>query len=102
MPFSAPVICDGPVLRHTRAVNVSALWPRENKPITRLTKIIDAASDGAFTTSNLLRKVQTVAFRLEAEELGKWAQRELFGYKGSDPVPVYRGPISTPVTGVWA
>lgn len=70
--------------------------------MTKLTEIIDAASDGTFTTSNLLRKVQTVAFRLRAEELGAWSQRELFGYKSTDPVPGYRGPFPTPVTGVWS
>lgn len=70
--------------------------------MTKLTEIIDAASDGSFTTSNLLRKVQTVAFRLRADELGEWSQRELFGYKNDDPVPAYRGPFWTPVTGVWS
>ncbi|MDQ0867411.1 AbiTii domain-containing protein [Arthrobacter globiformis] len=70
--------------------------------MTKLTEIIDAASDDAFTTSNLLRKVQTVAFRLQAENLGKWAQRELFGYKEGEPVPTYRGPFPTPVIGTWS
>lgn len=70
--------------------------------MTKLTEIIDAASDDAFTTSNLLRKVQTVAFRMQAENLGEWARRELFGYKNDDPVPTYRGPFPTPVTGVWS
>lgn len=70
--------------------------------MTKLIEIIDAASDDAFTTSNLLRKVQTVAFRLRAENLQKWAQRELFGYRQGDPVPAYRGPFPTPVTGTWS
>jgi hypothetical protein len=70
--------------------------------MTKLTEIIDAASDDDFTTSNLLRKVQTVAHRLQAENLGKWSQRELFGYKEGDPVPAYRGPFPTPVTGTWS
>ncbi|MEI2276078.1 hypothetical protein OHC50_01155 [Paenarthrobacter ilicis] len=70
--------------------------------MTKLTEIIDAASDDSFTTSNLLRKVQTVAFRLQAENLGKWSQRELFGFKEGDPVPSYRGPFPTPVTGTWS
>lgn len=70
--------------------------------MTKLAEIIDAASDDSFTTSNLLRKVQTIAFRLKAESLGKWSQRELFGYKDGDPVPSYRGPLPTPVTGTWS
>ncbi|WP_248761345.1 hypothetical protein [Pseudarthrobacter sp. SSS035] len=69
--------------------------------MTKLTEIIDAASDDAFTTSNLLRKVQTVAYRLRAENLGGWAQRELFGYKSDGTVPTYRGPFRTQVTGTW-
>jgi hypothetical protein len=74
----------------------------QNGRMTKLTEIIDAASDDTFTTSNLLRKVQTVAHRLQAENLGQWSQRELFGYKKGDPVPAYRGPFPTPVTGTWS
>jgi hypothetical protein len=73
----------------------------QNGRMTKLTEIIDAASDDDFTTSNLLRKVQTVAYRLRAENLGSWAQRELFGYKTGDTVPAYRGPFRTQVTGTW-
>ena len=70
--------------------------------MTKLTEIIDAASDDAFTTSNLLRKVQTVAFRLRAESLEGWVRKELLGYGEGDPIPAYRGPFPTPVTGTWA
>lgn len=74
----------------------------QNGPMSKLAEIIDAASDDAFTTSNLLRKVQTVAHRLHAENLESWVRRELFGYKNGEPVPTYRGPFPTPVTGTWS
>lgn len=70
--------------------------------MTVLNEIIDGATDDAVSTSNLLRKVQVVAFRLGATDITDWVKRELNGYSDVPSLPVYRGPLDTPVMGTWA
>jgi hypothetical protein len=92
--------------------------------MTVLDEIIDASTDSAVTTADLLRKVQIVAHRLGASEVVRWAKSELTGYADDAELPTYRimqtsvmgtftGPMQsviqqhlTPVTGrlesMWA
>jgi len=67
-----------------------------------LDEIIDGATDDALSTSNLLRKVRTVAHRLGAEEILKWVDRELNGYNSVEDLPPYRADLVTNVQGMWA
>jgi hypothetical protein len=70
--------------------------------MTVLDEIIDGATNDAVSTSNLLRKVQVVAHRLGATELTEWVKSELNGYRDISSLPLYRGPLTTPVLGTWA
>lgn len=67
-----------------------------------LEDIINGSTDDAVSTSNLLRKVQIVAYRLGASELSSWTRAELNGYEASDRLPGYRSEISTPVVAIWS
>jgi hypothetical protein len=67
--------------------------------MTLLDEIIDGATDDAVSTSNLLRKVQVVAHRLQAAEIKTWIQRELNGYDEIRDLPKYRESILTNVRG---
>lgn len=67
-----------------------------------LDDIIDGASSDAVTTTNLLRKVQTLAHRVDAATLRAWARAELDGYASGDLLPAYRGPFDASVQGVWS
>lgn len=58
--------------------------------MTKLTEIIDAASDDAFT-SNLLRKVQTVAYRLRAKNLGLGRNGSYLAMKQTSQFPPTEG-----------
>jgi len=69
--------------------------------MTVLQDIIDASTDDAVSTSNLLRKVQIAAHRLGAEQISTWVSHELKGYPSVDSLPTYRV-LSTPVIGTWA
>ncbi|TFC48922.1 hypothetical protein [Cryobacterium shii] len=72
--------------------------------MTLLNQIIDGASDGCTATSDLLRKIQVLAHRLDSVELKNWVSHELNGYpvEGVVPLPLYRGPLSSPVRGTYA
>ena len=67
-----------------------------------LDDIIDGATTDAVSTSNLLRKVQVVAHRLNADDIKAWAQRELMGYENVADLPRYRAELVVNVLGVWA
>lgn len=67
-----------------------------------LDEIIDGASSDGVTTTNLLRKVRTVAHRVGADVLSTWAKSELDGYSSDDTLPGYRGPFSANVVGQWS
>lgn len=82
-------------------MHVADCGVRQNVPMTKLSEIIDAASNDDFSTTNLLRKVQIVAHRLKAESVTLWVKSELFGYPKDETVPAYRGPFATPVQGTW-
>lgn len=66
-----------------------------------LGEIIDGATDDSVSTVNLLRKALTIAARVGAEQLATWARLEMNGYQSGTPVPAYRGPLPTQVTGRW-
>jgi hypothetical protein len=55
-----------------------------------LTQIQDAAIDSKEPIANVLRKLAVLASRLENEELGAWAFRELNGYGPDYALPDYR------------
>jgi hypothetical protein len=67
-----------------------------------LDEIIDGASSGAVSTTNLLRKVQTLAHRIGAGDLTAWVRAELQGYEPDAAIPAYRGPFTTHVFGVYS
>ncbi|SCY04737.1 hypothetical protein SAMN05216488_0426 [Microbacterium sp. LKL04] len=67
-----------------------------------LDEIIDGASSDGVSTTNLLRKVQTVAHRVGATELRQWVRAELDGYAEDAPLPAYRGPYDATVKATWA
>lgn len=66
-----------------------------------LDEIIDGASSDATSTSNLLRMVKIASHRLGAEDIRRWADRELFGYESDATLPEYRRGLWTPAHGQW-
>jgi len=70
--------------------------------MSRISTIIDLASEGSRPLADLLRQVKIVAARTGAAELGEWAHRELNGYGPQDPLPSFRGPHQAPVIGTWS
>lgn len=69
--------------------------------MTLLDDIIDASTDSAVATPDLLRKVQIVAHRLGAVDLVSWAKQELYGYSAEVELPTYRL-LNTNVVGTFA
>lgn len=69
--------------------------------MTLLDDIIDASTDSAVATPDLLRKVQIVTHRLGAVDLVNWAKQELSGYEESATLPSYRM-LTTNVMGTYA
>lgn len=67
-----------------------------------LDDIIDGASADGVSTTNLLRKVQTIAHRIGASDLREWVKAELNGYEDDAALPTYRGPYDALVTAVWS
>lgn len=67
-----------------------------------LDDIIDGASADDVSTTNLLRKVRTLAHRVGADDLSQWVMSELDGYSDDAVLPEYRGPFSANVTGQWS
>ena len=65
-----------------------------------LEEIINGSTDDTVSTSNLLRKVQIVAYRLGALELSSWTKAELNGYEVAERLSSYRSEISTPVAAI--
>jgi uncharacterized protein (DUF433 family) len=55
-----------------------------------LNQIQDAAVDAKEPIANVLRKLAVLASRLNNDELGAWAFRELNGYGTDDELPEYR------------
>jgi hypothetical protein len=70
--------------------------------VSKLTEIIDAATEDAVTVPSLLRKLKVVAARLDTAVLLEWVENELAGYGESALVPNYRGPFPTEVVAQWA
>lgn len=67
-----------------------------------LDDIIEGATSESVTTSNLLRRVQVVAHRLDAHEIKAWVQQELNGYNSIEALPKYRADLIVNVLGVWS
>nr|WP_277924702.1 hypothetical protein [Microbacterium ureisolvens] len=74
---------------------------RHTSRVGLLDDIIDGASSDGMSTTNLLRKVQTLAHRVGAAELRAWARAELDGYALEAPLPPYRGPFPATVRATW-
>lgn len=70
--------------------------------MTILDDIIADSTNDAVSTSNLLRKVQVVAHRVQATELLQWVRQELNGYDSVDGLPEYRAALPVNVLGTWS
>jgi AbiTii len=58
--------------------------------VTLLRDIQDNATSTAVPVSTVLRRAQTLAFRLKHEPLKRWARNELDGYNSRESLPDYR------------
>lgn len=85
-----------------RAIRQAVLSWLHTGQMTLLDDIISGATEDSVSTSNLLRKVQVVAHRLEAAEITAWVHSELNGYTDKNALPTVRKDLSTPVSGIWA
>jgi AbiTii len=71
--------------------------------VSKLSEIIDAATEETASIPSLLRKLKVVASRLETALLLDWVDNELTGYTDPDVLPPqYRGPFPTEVVAQWA
>jgi hypothetical protein len=58
--------------------------------MTLLQEILDAAVRSDVPLTDLLRRCKVLSSRLRHAELGTWADQELNGYRGDQPLPEYR------------
>ena len=58
--------------------------------MTLLQEILDAAVRSEVPLTDLLRRCKVLSSRLRHAELGTWADHELNGYPGDQPLPEYR------------
>lgn len=70
--------------------------------MSKLSEIIDAATEDDVPIPSLLRKVQVIGARIDTPELVDWVGHELAGYPNEVAVPGYRGPFRTQVSSVWS
>jgi hypothetical protein len=61
--------------------------------VSLLSDIQSAATDPSYSTADLLRKCQILAFRLRHEQFKQWVAHELNGYPDDAVLPSYRGPF---------
>jgi hypothetical protein len=76
--------------------------PWNDGAVSKLSDIIDAATNDSVSTANLLRMTKVLAARIETSPLGNWVDNELSGYPPDATVPAYRGPFPVQVLSEWS
>jgi hypothetical protein len=90
-----------PCRRHDR-LTADVISGCDDGFVSKLTDIIDAATNDTESIASLLRKTKVLAARLETPPLIDWVDNELDGYLDNAPLPSYRGRFHTRVISQWA
>ena len=70
--------------------------------MSKLSEIIDAATDETVSIASLLRQVKVLGVRSGTQALSEWVDHELSGYPVDADLPEYRGPFQTQVWSNWS